>query len=185
MFCCCFVARTKASQKAGLVDTFCRFNNPQAPAAAQALPPPQALGSFCFPLGPENLRPKEIMRPEVKDAHCCAVLDKVVCQAELKALCTADLFLHLDRRGWQQAAWLLQVKRHAMSGRGLPVGLQGACACNHAGRLPASTVCDVPAAGVSCLPNRSASQGAPAQPCVTPRCCASSASTPGFPCTTR
>lgn len=58
------------------MDTFCRFNNPQAPAAAQALPPAQALGSFCFPLGPENLRPKEIMRPEVTATHWyCAVLE--------------------------------------------------------------------------------------------------------------
>ena len=94
MFCCCFVARTKASQKAGLVDTFCRFNNPQAPAAAQALPPPQALGSFCFPLGPENLRPKEIMRPEVTDAQCCcAVLEPTWLSAKQRSkLCVLQTF---------------------------------------------------------------------------------------------
>lgn len=66
MFKMCFVARV-AAEKDRSVELFCTFTDPtEASNSAQALPPAQALGSFCFPLGPANVKPKEYMAPEVQ-----------------------------------------------------------------------------------------------------------------------
>ena len=65
MFRSCFVARV-AAEKDRSVELFCNFTDPsEANSTAEALPPAQALGSFCFPLGPSNVKAKEYMAPEV------------------------------------------------------------------------------------------------------------------------
>lgn len=69
MFKSCFVARV-AAEKDRSVELFCTFTDPTDTSnSAQSLPPAQALGSFCFPLGPSNVKPKEYMAPEVITAN--------------------------------------------------------------------------------------------------------------------
>lgn len=78
MFRSCFVARV-AVEKDRSTDLFCNFTDPQqASSSAEALPPPQALGNFCFPLGSQNVKPKEYMAPEV-----CA---KLLCK-QMRPVC--------------------------------------------------------------------------------------------------
>ena len=65
MFRSCFVARV-AVEKSRAVELFCTFDDPQqVKSSGNGLPPAQALGGFCFPLGPDNVKPKEYMAPEV------------------------------------------------------------------------------------------------------------------------
>ena len=74
MFKSCFVARV-AVEKSRNVELFCTFDDPQnATTPETALPPAQALGGFCFPLGPDNVKPKEYMAPEVQ---CCLFASSV------------------------------------------------------------------------------------------------------------
>lgn len=69
MFKSCFVARV-AVEKSRAVELFCTFDDPQnVSTSGNGLPPAQALGGFCFPLGPDNVKPKEYMAPEVPNAH--------------------------------------------------------------------------------------------------------------------
>lgn len=65
MFRSCFVARV-AVEKSRAVELFCTFDDPQqVTSSGNGLPPAQALGGFCFPLGSDNVTPKEYMAPEV------------------------------------------------------------------------------------------------------------------------
>ena len=64
MFCSAFVARIATASTGNRVELFCRVD--ESPAAAATLPPEQNLGGFCFPVGPENVFPKEYSRPEVR-----------------------------------------------------------------------------------------------------------------------
>ena len=65
MFRSCFVARV-AVEKSRAVELFCTFDDPQqVTGLGNGLPPAQALGGFCFPLGSDNVTPKEYMAPEV------------------------------------------------------------------------------------------------------------------------
>lgn len=65
MFRSCFVARV-AVEKSRAVELFCTFDDPQQLTdLGNGLPPAQALGGFCFPLGSDNVTPKEYMAPEV------------------------------------------------------------------------------------------------------------------------
>ncbi|DBA87177.1 TPA: hypothetical protein ACH3X2_005181 [Trebouxia sp. C0005] len=64
MFKSCFVARV-AVEKSRNVELFCTFDDPRnATTPETALPPAQALGAFCFPLGPDNFKPKEYEEEE-------------------------------------------------------------------------------------------------------------------------
>ena len=63
MFKACFVARVDPADKQK-VQLFCEYRNEELGTTA-SLPSAQNLGSFCFPLGPENVRPKEYTAPEV------------------------------------------------------------------------------------------------------------------------
>ena len=74
MFKSCFAARV-AVEKGRNAELFCTFDDPQTLAVTGLdLPPAQALGGFCFPLGPENVTPKEYMAPEVRHLETTPVL---------------------------------------------------------------------------------------------------------------
>ena len=71
MFKNCFVARV-AVEKSRNVELFCNFVDPQSVTdSGSSLPPAQALGGFCFPLGPDNVKPKEYMAPEAPEVPRC------------------------------------------------------------------------------------------------------------------
>ena len=104
MFKSCFVARV-AVEKSRAVELFCTFDDPQtASTSGNGLPPAQALGGFCFPLGPDNVQPKEYMAPEVSSPHIWpAILNpgsKLASKALLKhdPICCAHsgVFFHLN-----------------------------------------------------------------------------------------
>ncbi|KAK9829376.1 hypothetical protein WJX72_005465 [[Myrmecia] bisecta] len=59
MFKSIFVARIAEQSRA--VELFCRFDDGNA---AASLPPDASLGGFCFPLGVNQVKPKEYMAPE-------------------------------------------------------------------------------------------------------------------------
>ena len=77
MFKSCFVARV-AIEKRRNVELFCTFDDPQSGTSSNSdLPPAQALGGFCFPLGSCNVEPKEYMAPEVQPDNmstCACIL---------------------------------------------------------------------------------------------------------------
>ena len=78
MFRSCFVARV-AVEKSRAVELFCAFDDPQqVTGLGNGLPPAQALGGFCFPLGSDNVTPKEYMAPEVP-AHLTALDQYSLC----------------------------------------------------------------------------------------------------------
>lgn len=78
MFRSCFVARV-AVEKSRAVELFCTFDDPQQVTGVNnGLPPAQALGGFCFPLGSDNVTPKEYMAPEVP-AHLTALDQHSLC----------------------------------------------------------------------------------------------------------
>lgn len=86
MFKTCFVARVAVEKSRG-VELFCTFDDPQnATTPETALPPAQALGGFCFPLGPESVEPKEYM---ANDDVCLPPVLPDYCSA-LKCACFAS-----------------------------------------------------------------------------------------------
>ncbi len=62
MFKACFVARVEPAE--GSINIFCQFRNEELGTSTD-LPTAQNLGKFCFPLGPEQVKPKEYCAPEV------------------------------------------------------------------------------------------------------------------------
>lgn len=81
MFKACFVARFEPAEKT--IDLFCQFRN-QELGTTTDLPHSQKLGQFCFPLGPEQVKPKEYSAPEVR---ICA---HVRCSTGRVAVCIPD-----------------------------------------------------------------------------------------------
>ena len=60
------MARIKPEPKPE-VDIFCRYDAPASGAVKLAdLPSAQNLGTFCYPTGPANVRPREYAAPEVR-----------------------------------------------------------------------------------------------------------------------
>lgn len=64
MFKAFFVAKTTQTEQAS-IQIFCQFRNEDLGVTTE-LPSSQNLGSFCFPLGPEHVKPKEYAAPEVR-----------------------------------------------------------------------------------------------------------------------
>lgn len=121
MFSSAFVARIATATSGNRVELFCRVD--ESAAAAAALPPEQNLGGFCFPVGPENVFPKEYSRPEVNiHSPCLQISGSVLrgpsqpqaCQASLMGMeviefmVIAGIFLHFDWWRWCKNTWLLQ-----------------------------------------------------------------------------
>lgn len=84
MFSSAFVARIATATSGNRVELFCRVD--ESAAAAAALPPEQNLGGFCFPVGPENVFPKEYSRPEVNIRSPCSRLLDLSCGVLLSPL---------------------------------------------------------------------------------------------------
>ena len=59
-----FVARLNITPKSKTADVFLRFNVTQGTEDLSAQG--AAMANFCFPLGPENQAPKEVLAPEVR-----------------------------------------------------------------------------------------------------------------------
>lgn len=64
-----FVARLNITPKAKTADVFLRYNVTQGKEDLSAQG--AAMANFCFPLGPENQAPKEVLAPEVNDGFVC------------------------------------------------------------------------------------------------------------------
>lgn len=91
MFKSCFVARV-AAEKDRSVELFCTFTDPtDSSNSAQSLPPAQALGSFCYPLGPSNVKPKEYMAPEVTSLETYSCVSYVLHTWLTKTLSTPTI----------------------------------------------------------------------------------------------
>ena len=59
-----FVARLNITPKSKTADVFLRFN--VTPGTEDLSAQGAAMANFCFPLGPENQAPKEVLAPEVR-----------------------------------------------------------------------------------------------------------------------
>lgn len=160
MFRSCFVARV-AVEKSRAVELFCTFDDPQqVTGSSNGLPPAQALGGFCFPLGPDNVTPKEYMAPEVP-AHV-AKLDQYP----------------YERGAWLNCAMFLQEYSFTLTA-GDGSRLHGFCrqarsSCV-AALIPACCVLttNTPHAEVSCLRDRLPQWAEAAAACDTLKCFAS------------
>jgi hypothetical protein len=65
MFKACFVAKTDTQSEKAAIQIYCQFRNEDL-GVTTGLPSSHNLGSFCFPLGPEHVKPKEYAAPEVR-----------------------------------------------------------------------------------------------------------------------
>ena len=121
MFRTFFVASIRPEQRKE-VDIVCRFEAPTSGSVKLAdLPSAQNLGTFCFPVGSVNVKPREYSAPEVcpMPMHLAGIpgagnckqtlLTRLVAKRSKHMRFAAGVLLHTHRRRWQPHPWLLQV----------------------------------------------------------------------------
>lgn len=176
MFKACFVAKVDPAEVSCRI--FCQFRNEELGTTA-SLPSAQHLGSFCFPLGPENVHPKEYGATEVSRFSKYGARSPrslPVCTTDwMRHLVSAGVLLHFDWWGWEPLTRLLQVEHHI-----------DICCGNFRHRKPVRLVnSSVPCAGASCPRECRAALQERTQTCDTRKCCALSVRSHGFRSTTR